>query len=123
MSILISRGSVQISRAGSLLQDKRFVRTAPGIFDTTLDFVSSTSDAAAGVSGTAGATNGSQQFSFAAITPTVGVPLELEIKESTVLKLIVVYPSDYAGQSYQYITTAGVSQSGTFPAVSGEVNY
>jgi hypothetical protein len=93
----------------------------PTTFDTTLDFASSTTDSAAGVSGTAGSTDADQLFEFNAITPQVGTPQSMSIKVSSVEELTVDFTTDYLGQYFRYTDKAGVEHTGVF--TNGDVLF
>jgi len=88
-----------------------------------LTFDASVTDADGGVSGVVGSTNANQRFSFTEIMPRTGLPADLEISESSTLKMVVTFSLDYAGASYVYTDTAGAAHSGIFPATNGTVNY
>ncbi len=90
---------------------------------TTLEFSSSTTDSAAGIFGIVGSTNPNITFSFTAISPTVELPADLEISESSVLKLVITFPLDYVGTSYIYTDSSGTPHNNTFPVGGGTANY
>lgn len=100
-------------------------RPRSGVVGTTitLTFVSSVLDSEGGVSATAASTSASQQFRFTEVVPRTGLPEDLEISESSTLKLVVTYPSDYEGTAYTYRDTAGLDHGGTFPTGGGSVSY
>lgn len=91
--------------------------------NATLEFSGAVTDSDSGVFGVVATTNANITFSFLAVTPRVGVPRDLEISESGVLKLVVTFTSDYDGQSYVYRDSSGTSHNGTFPSGNGTVNY
>lgn len=100
--------------------------TGPGVAagaTITLVFSSAVTDSDGGVAAVAAATDAEQSFSFNEITPRTGLPDDLEISESSTLKLVVTFPSDYEGAAYTYTDTAGTPHAGTFPFGSGTVNY
>lgn len=95
--------------------------SVPTTFDTELSFSTDVSDDAAGVTGTAGATDADQHFEFDAITPQTGTPQSMSIKVATVEELTVDYTTDYSGQFFRYTDKAGVAHTGTF--TNGIVNF
>lgn len=97
--------------------------SSPAGGSITLTFASSTVDADGGVRGDVGATSASQSFSFGEVSPRVGLPIYLEITESSTLRMVITFTSDYSGKNYTYTTTGGVSHTGTFPSSNGTVNY
>lgn len=93
-----------------------------GTFDTTLDFTSSASATAFGVTGTVGAADPEILFEFNKITTTTGLPNTMNIYVATVLQMVVDFPSDYVtATAFKFTDLAGVVHNGVF--TNGNVNF
>ncbi len=103
--------------------DRLFIASppTPATFDTLLEFSTAATDSAAGVSGTASATDADQKFEFNAITPRTGTPASMNVKVGGTLELVVDYTTDYSGQAFKYTDKAGTVRTGTF--VNGDRNF
>ncbi len=90
---------------------------------TVFSFASSTEQSGGGIFALAGGTDADQLFSFVPLSVTIELPADLEISESSTLKLVVTFPLDYAGLAFTYTDTSGGAHAGTFPSADGTVNY
>jgi hypothetical protein len=99
------------------LQNNNIVIT----YDTSLSFVSSTSDDDASVSGTSAATNANQLFEFNAIGSPVGTPASMTIKVGVTTELVIDFTTDYTGAAFRYTDNAGVQHTSVF--TNGTVTF
>lgn len=95
--------------------------STPTEFDTTLEFDTEDEVAAAGVTGTASATNANQKFEFNEVLPRTGLPQSMSINVGGVLELVVDFTTDYTGQYFRYTDKAGTAHTGQF--TNGVVNF
>lgn len=100
---------------------------AGGALDTTLTFTAAVADSDAGVTGTAPAIDAELQFSFDAISPTIGLPATMLLKVHVggapvaTLQLTIDFPMDYIGADFIFIDAQGESHNGTFQV--GDVEF
>ena len=92
-------------------------------FNILLNFLSSTTDFDAGVVGVVGSPDPNISFAFDEISPRIGLPFDLEISESTVLKLVITFPSDYSGKEYRYTDSSGTIHDDIFPSTNSVRDY
>lgn len=78
---------------------------APLTFDTTLSFSSATQQSAWSITAQVGGTTSANTFAFNHITPTTGFPQDMDIYVAGVLKMVVSFPSDYLGQTCQFVNS------------------
>jgi hypothetical protein len=94
----------------------------PTSFDSIFDFdTTATPTAIGGASGTASATDADQHFEFNVIASPSGLPMSMNINVSTVLELVVDFPSDYEGAAFRYTDKAGAVHAGVF--TDGDVDF
>lgn len=97
-----------------VLADGSTIDATPS-FDTTIDFTSDASPAAvSGVTATIGATNSTVKFKFNAIDSPSGTPENMVLHLGSSDVASIDFPSDYAGEIFQYIDSAGDPHSGVF---------
>lgn len=94
---------------------------APQTFDTSLTFAADDEDTEAGVTGTVGAADADIMLEFNAITPRVGTPVTMTIKEGGVTSMTVDFTTDYIGQYFRFTNASGQEHIGNF--VNGTIDF